>query len=639
VVIRNKLAVKMSLYILTGIFSVFLFIIVYNYQVSRKIILKETEMNAFNLSQSTLHQVENLLLPAQKIPDNLAYILENSSFTKERLEDLLKIIVQNNHDIFGSSIAFEPYSFQENTEYYAPYCYRSGDSVILSDLGGGGYNYTNWNWYRLPLEKGAGWGEPYFDKGGGNIIMITYSVPFYWNEDNLKLKGVVTVDLSLEKLRELIGKMKIYNSGYAFLLSPSGVYISHPDSQVVVKESIFSFASKHNLADLTAIGHDMVSGKTSFMQYYSLFLIEKCYLFHTSLESNNWSLAVVIPEKEILVDLYSLNQRILLIGIAGFLAILIIIVIISRNITTPLRKLAGVARLIGAGNFDIKLPENHSKDEIGQLSDSFLQMQIQLKEYILNLKEVTAARQKMQSELKIAHDIQQGIIPKTFPPFPQRNDIDIYATLIPARDVGGDLYDYFFVEDDILAITVGDVSGKGIPASLLMAITRTLFRSRTQKKMKVNEIVREMNADLCRDNENTMFVTLFLGLLNVKTGEFEYCNAGHNYPYIIRKEGAIVCLDDTHGTPLGIFEDKPYGCSTVRFYSRDFLVLYTDGVTEAMDGAGNLFGEDRLEEVLSGHDHHFSVKEITNCILDDMAKFTKEAEQSDDITILAMSYK
>jgi sigma-B regulation protein RsbU (phosphoserine phosphatase) len=596
-------------------------------------------MNAYNLSQSTLHQVENLLLPAQKIPDNLAYIIENSAFTKERLENLLEIIVQNNEDIFGSCVAFEPYSFLENVGYYAPYYSRSGDSVIFSDLSKGGYQYTNRDWYALPQKNGPGWGEPYFDVGGGNIVMITYSVPFYWNKNERKFRGVVTVDLSLDRLRELIGKMTIYKTGYAFLISPSGIYISHPDSSVIVKESIFSYASKHNLADLTAIGQDMVSGKTGFRRYYSGLLNEKCFLFHTSLKSNNWSLAVVIPEKEILSDLYSLNQRILTILIGGFLAIFIIIVLISKSITNPLERLAGAARLIGSGNFDINLPEIHSKDEIGQLSDSFFQMQGQLREYMLNLKEETAARQKIQSELKIAHDIQQGILPKTFPPFPHRNDVDIHALLIPAREVGGDLYDYFFVEKDVLAVTIGDVSGKGIPASLLMAITRTLFRSRTQKNMKVNEIVQDINSDLCRDNENAMFVTFFLGLINLKTGELDYCNAGHNYPYIIGRDGETLCLDHTHGTPLGLFEEMKYGSSSVRIHNKDCLVLYTDGITEAMDKDGNLFGDGRLQDVLANPGHQYVVKEITRCILENMADFTKNAEQSDDITMLVLSYK
>lgn len=638
-IIQRKLAAKMSLYILTGVFSVFLFIIIYNYQVSRKIILRETESNAYNLSQSILYQVENMLLPAQKIPENLSCIMENSIYDKPQLENFLRMIVKNNKDVFGSCIAFEPYAFMKDIENYAPYAYYSGDSVIMNDLGSGNYNYRNWSWYLDPQENGPCWGEPYYDEGGGNVLMATYSVPFYEKTHEHAFRGVTTVDISLDKLRRMIGQIKVFNTGYSFLISHEGVFIYHPDSLVVAKETVFSFARKNNLTDFEKIGKDMVAGKTGFMQYYSLLLHEDCYLFHTSLKSNGWSLAMVIPEKEILADLYSLNRRILLIGISGFVAIFIIIILISGSITTPLVKLAEATRRVGAGEFDVKLPEYHSGNEIGQLNSSFAAMQEQLREYIHDLKEVTAAREKIESELKIAHDIQQGIIPKIFPPFPQRSDVDIHAALIPAREVGGDMYDYFFIDDDILAFSIGDVSGKGVPASLLMAITRTLFRSRAQKQLSVNEIADAMNADLCLDNENAMFVTFFLGLIDVKTKEISYCNAGHNYPIILHRNGGTTVLNQTHGIPLGLYPEKKYESGSVVIGTGDCLVLYTDGVTEAMDMNGNLFGEERLTKMLAAKEHGFVVSRVTQNILESIEGFAKGAEQADDITILVMSFR
>jgi phosphoserine phosphatase RsbU/P len=636
--IKQKLAVKISLYILTGIFSVLMLIIGYNYRISKRIVLKEAEMNAFSLSQVTYYQVENLLLPPCKIPVNLAALLENSDNTLNDLENLLSILVLKNDDIFGCCVAFEPYAYRENKEFYAPYFYRSGDSVIFKDLGENTYNYTNWNWYKLPMEKGACWGEPYFDKGGGNILMITYSVPFFYNDSGHKFRGVVTVDLALEKLKEMIWNMKVYQTGYAFLISSTGMFISRPDSAVKVTDNILSYAEENNLPDLAEIGHEMVIGATGFKKYYSVRLKEDCYIFYMPFKSSGWSLAIVIPAKVLLADIYSLHLRIYLIGIGGFLVILLIIIIISRNITIPLEKLAAATRLIGTGNLEAKLPEIRSRDEIGQLSDSFHQMQGHLQEYIRNLKEFTAARQKIESELKIAFDIQQEIIPKTFPPFPRRNDIDIYATLVPALHVGGDLYDYFFVEDDLLAICIGDVSGKGVPASLLMAISRTLFRSRTHKKMNAREIVQDINSDLSIENKKAMFVTLFLGLLNLKTGGFEYCNAGHNYPYILKENGKLICLNETHGPPLGVYLNRPFGHSKVTLQSNDRLILFTDGVTEAMDKDGEFYGEERLENLLSGPCKGLAVKESTLFILDDLAEFTRGAEQSDDIALLVLSY-
>lgn len=506
---KQKLAFKLSLYILTAVFIVFCLIVAYNYRITRKIILKEVRRSALNLSQSTLYQIESVLLPPCKIPENLAILIENGATNLNDLQNLMKILVIPNDDIFGCCVAFEPFSFRDGQEFYAPYYYRSGDSLIFKDLGENNYNYTAWDWYTLPQEKGPCWGEPYFDEGGGNIIMITYSVPFFFTDGSHKFRGVVTIDLSLEKLSEMIRTMQVYETGYIFLISSTGKYISRSDSVVNQNDNIFSYAEKYNLPQLAGLAREMVSGVTGFRQYHSLVRNKDYYIFYAPVRSNHWSIAIVIPEKVILADMYGLHQKILLFGLIGFLIILITIVIISRNITTPLQKLASATHLIGTGDFDAELPGIRSSDEIGQLSDSLLQMRGQLREYIRNLEEVTAARQKIEGELKVAYDIQQAIIPKTFPPFPQRCDMDIYASLVPALQVGGDLYDYFFVDDDRLAFCVGDVSGKGIPASLMMAITRTLFRSRTHKKLNAREIVQEMNADLAVDNTNAMFVTFF----------------------------------------------------------------------------------------------------------------------------------
>jgi sigma-B regulation protein RsbU (phosphoserine phosphatase) len=195
------------------------------------------------------------------------------------------------------------------------------------------------------------------------------------------------------------------------------------------------------------------------------------------------------------------------------------------------------------------------------------------------------------------------------------------------------------VEDDILAFVIGDVSGKGVPASLLMAITRTLFRSRTQKGKKVNEIMEAINSDLCIENENAMFVTLFLGMINLKSGEMEYCNAGHNYPFILHGNGSFVCLEQTHGTPVGLVASLKYQSDWTTVHKNDCLVLYTDGVTEAMNAENQLFGDDRLKNALENPGHGHPVAEVTNRILDHVTRFASGVEQSDDITILVLAYR
>ncbi|MCK4288885.1 MAG: SpoIIE family protein phosphatase, partial [Bacteroidales bacterium] len=346
---------------------------------------------------------------------------------------------------------------------------------------------------------------------------------------------------------------------------------------------------------------------------------------------------VFIPSDELFVDLYNLNRKLLILGSIGIVLLLILIIFISHRLTKPLTKLAKITQTIGAGNFNANTQVSNASKEIVQLGNSINQMQSELKNYIKNLKETTAAKEKIESELKIAHDIQQGIIPKIFPPFPERDDIDLFAVLDPARDVGGDLYDFFFIDDHKICFAIGDVSGKGVPASLFMAITRTLLRSKATKNSSAKEIVSELNIELCKGNENSMFVTFFLCIMDTKTGIVEFCNAGHNYPFIIRNNNKINCIEETHGTPIGIFDYINYESGTFQLSNNESIVLYTDGVTEAMDIDNNLYGDERLIGLLAkSKDHHPKV--ITKTIVDDVNKFVGKAEQSDDITILILSY-
>ena len=636
---KKSLAFKLSFYILSGVLLIVLLILFYNYQVSKKLILKNAEENAFNLTQSTKLKIENILLATQKIPENTAYILENFSLSKNELNRFLRMVVENNEDVFGSCIAFEPNLFLKDTAKYAPYYYKLNDSIIFKNLGGNDYDYLNQKWYRLAKQSGSLWSEPYFDEGGGNIIMSTYSVPFYEMKDGKqRFRGIVTADISLEWLDSLMNNLIIYESGYAFLISHKGAIITHPETPLILDQTIFSVAKEYNKPELVGIGNEMIAGKSNFIPYKSMILKGKCRLYYAPIPLNNWSIGVVFPEKELFADLNSLATWLLILGGCGIIALFILIIIISRNITNPIRNLAVATHKIGAGNFNVNLPPARSNDEIAQLTESFKIMQRQLNSYILDLKETTAAKEKIESELKIAHDIQQGIIPKIFPPLPQRDDLDIYAVLEPAKEIGGDLYDFFYIDDDLLAFAIGDVSGKGVPASLFMAITVTLLRAKAQKGLKVNEIVKSINIELCRDNTNSMFVTFFLGIINLKSGEINYCNAGHNYPYILRKGNEPECQDFTHGTPLGLYEKTAYKSATVFLDKHENIVLYTDGITEAMNKKGELFGDERLEQVLLKNSEDHSAREITDHLLETTKNFANGAEQYDDITLLVLSY-
>jgi sigma-B regulation protein RsbU (phosphoserine phosphatase) len=320
---------------------------------------------------------------------------------------------------------------------------------------------------------------------------------------------------------------------------------------------------------------------------------------------------------------------------------LVLAYIISAKVSRPLSQLTEYAKNLPSQEFksepDPAMEGLSSRgDEVGRLAEAFLFMQRMLRDYLDHLKKTTAAKERIESDLKIAHEIQMSMVPKIFPAFPERSEFDIFATLVPAKEVGGDLYDFFFLDDDHLCFTVGDVSDKGVPASLFMAVTKTLFRATARTCNTPGEILTRLNTEICRDNESCMFVTLFCGILNIRTGQVDYSNGGHNLPYYLHRDG-VSLLENAGGGALGLVEQSPYASGRIVLAPGEALLLYTDGITEAMDLTNTLYSDQRLAEFLETH-RGSAPRQIIGDLVSDVRHFTGEAPQSDDITVLALLY-
>jgi sigma-B regulation protein RsbU (phosphoserine phosphatase) len=307
----------------------------------------------------------------------------------------------------------------------------------------------------------------------------------------------------------------------------------------------------------------------------------------------------------------------------------------AGTISRPIADLTAMTRRIAGGDFTQRI-DIPARNEIGVLAASFNEMTRRLNESIESLKETTAAKERIESELKIAHEIQMSMVPKTFPPFPDRREFDIFAALVPAREVGGDFYDFFFIDDDRLLFAIGDVSGKGVPAALFMAVVKTLLRATAGAAADPGDILRRLNDDLSRDNEACMFVTLFCGILHVRTGEIDYSNGGHNPPFHLHG-GGLTPLEDPAGGALGIAENGAYPSSRLRLGPEDSLFLYTDGLTEAMDAAGALYSDERLEQLLR-RTVASGPRQLLGLVVEEVNAFAAGAPQADDITGLVLRY-
>jgi len=639
--LRNKgIAFKLVLFFTLSSACIFTAIFTYNYFVSRQMIAKGIEENAGNLIMTTTNKIGTLLSATQKVPENIAYFLENSTNDEQELFQVLYAIVEKNPEIYGAAIAFEPYMFKKDRKFFAPYFYKAYGAINFKYLDEH-YNYFLWDWYQIPKEiERPEWVEPYFGEGGG-ILMSSYSVPFYKKVDNKRqIAGVIVVDISLENLRNIVSSIKILQSGYGFLISKNGTFVTHPLKEFIMNETIFTVAEAREDPQLRDVGRKMIKGGHGVapMWVKSAVTGKSCWMAYMPITSSGWSLGVLFPQDELMADITSLNQIVLFLGITGLILLAVAVVFIARSITGPLRHMAKATEHIGAGNFDIELPPVKTGDEVGRLSEAFSFMRESLKEYIGELTEATASRERMESELKIAHDIQMGILPKKFPPYPERTEFDIYATIKPAREIGGDFYDFFFVDDEHLCFVIADVSGKGIPAALFMALTKTLLKAKATMGLATDKIISRLNEDLCIGNDMSMFVTVFCGILNVKTGEVQYTNGGHNPPLLIKGSGDVAYLEKSGELLVGAMEEAQYTARTITFGPGDSLFLYTDGVTEAMNERNELFSEERLQKELSECQDK-NVDHMVSEVMQKIEGFTGSAPQSDDITMMMITYK
>jgi len=635
----RSLALTLAASILAASALVFVAILWYNYSVSRDLLKRQVDANGTNLAVATANRIERVLASIAKVPESLAYYLEHSTYSEQNLREIVKSVIEKNPGIFGSTVAFEPYTFAPERKFFAPYYYRGKGEISFTYLGGKDYDYFYWDWYLIPrvLDRPV-WSEPYYDEGGGGIIMSTYSVPFYRSvRGDRRFAGVVTADISLEWLEEIVSSVKLLETGYGFLISRNGTIITHPDPKLAMNETIFSVAEQRGDRSLRQIGKHMVKGEKGFVLTDGLVSRQKAWMAYLPLASSGWSLGVLYPQDELLADVDEINRVLVVLVLVGVALLAVIVVTLAGTITRPLGTLAAAAAEIATGDLDGSLPPVKRRDEVGELAEAFGHMRRSLKDYISRLTEATAARERIESELSIAREIQMSLLPRGLHPFPERKEFDLYATMRPAREVGGDLYDFFMVDEDHLCLIVGDVSGKGVPAALFMALTKAMLKALAGAGVEPHEMLFRANNELGSDNDSCMFVTLFCGVLNVTTGELRYCSAGHN-PALYKKRGTEASyLRSATGMAAGVVENIAYASESLILAPGDTLFLYTDGVTESTGRAGGMFGEERLRHEVSERGD-LPPDELAAAVLEEAASFAADTPQADDITVMVVRY-
>lgn len=451
---------------------------------------------------------------------------------------------------------------------FSPYVCEGPDGLDFKTLATEEYDYPSQEWFVKPLELQEGYWSEPYVDEGGGNILMT-TYSLPIRDQEGEIAAILTADISLEWLTKMVGNIQVYPHAYSMILSREG--------QVVVSP-VNNEESEHIAREV--IKANMETGAAGEFTVQKRALSD--LVFYTPIERTGWVMSIVIPESVI----YAGIRRIaLMVGLLQVLGIMMIILIISSVFKNQ-----------------------------------------------RELNEINAQKDRMEGELQVASNIQMSMVPKIFPPFPNRDDLDMSAFLVPAKEVGGDLYD-FFIRDEKLHFCIGDVSGKGVPASLLMAVTRTQYRTLATHYDSPSRIVTSINDGMTDMNDNNMFVTFFCGILDLETGLLKYCNAGHNAPYILTD--AIRELDVKPNLPLGIMDGMVFEEQEVMMHYDDALFLYTDGLNEAENINHDQFGDEGIRAVLhTRRDADGHLKAMEKAVID----FRGEADQSDDLTMLFIHY-
>lgn len=492
------------------------------------------------------------------------------------------------------------------------------------------------DWYReAQEEEGAVMSEVYKDSFLG-IPVITFSRACYL-EDGTFL-GVLAIDLEIRDIENMVEEARLEFDGYAMLLSEDGGLSLGEGSEAL---------SGDMEGGASGIKETRIGGKEKYICYAeagSSGLRALAVLDKDSIKEAAANRLLGLTQTAEESQEKMLRQMLAVCVLWGAVIAIVVMVFFlllktaARQISEPIVRLSRKVGGIGRGDFSY-VQDIQTGDEIEELSEAFERTARSLERYVQDISALTADRERIAAELDVASAIQASMLPCIFPPFPEREEVDIYALMRPAREVGGDFYDFFMTGDKTIALIMADVSGKGVPAAMFMVIAKTLIKDNILARRPLSEVFERVNDQLCENNTEGMFVTVFAAQIHLETGEIAYVNAGHNPPAIRTADGDFTWLASPSGFVIAGMEGMRYEEGKARLAEGDMFFAYTDGVTEAMSPSQELYGEERLSMCLEGLGRIKSAEESVRALNEDVEQFCQGADQADDITILAFCLK
>lgn len=591
---KKTSAYRLSLIIMTVLLIMWGTIMTIVLIITRNSSAQEVESRYEGIILHANEKIRGVLSDVYVAAINNVSLIENDLDSPDKLQKHLEKMVRLNNYMSSCRLIFEPDFYPERGHYFEIYAWRDSTGTIRSkQMNEQHPDYLTHSWLQASLDNQKGdWTPPYIDRAASQQLTTTYLTPIH-NQLG-RQAGLLGADVSLEWLRQRHKRIDQQNherfekgfkeQSYSFIIDNDGTYLIHPDESRVLKKTFQEVAAStpdpadDNLAHLM-MDRQSGSGLTNNNGVSSV-------LFYSYVKYADWTVVIAVPEAIINHQGNMLGTIIMAVMLFG----LVIIFLLSRTLIKNIDK----------------------------------------------LRNTSAQKAAIEQELKIASHIQQQMLPKKYPPYPDRSDIDIFGEIVTAKEVGGDLYD-FLLNDEKLFFCIGDVSGKGVPASLMMAETISLFRCEAMLHSSPQTIVKRMNKTLCESNDSFMFVTLFLGVLDLQTGQLTYTNAGHEPPLLVRSLARFIYVDNN--VPLGLRPDWEYTEQQVLMDNNEILLLYTDGYTEAETANHEHFGRERIRNRSNRlADLHLDARQFAHQHYETAQSFVGDTPQSDDISLLAIRF-
>ena len=554
-------------------------ILAVQYYYTRSLLADELEKRAESEITMKAIIIKNTLNLAENSLKGHIWDLKRNLFQPDSSYSVMEWVLKSHPNLTGCWVAYVPNYFPEKGRLFEPFVWRDHGEIKHAEIAAEGRDYTQNRYYKAVYASDTPmWTDLYQDVVSG-LNLVTYILPVH--DDKGDLVAMFGLDMSTEHLGDTLNYRHIYPSSYNFLLTEKGQLVAGPnhtrEKKVAEMAHIIS-----QINDNTVEKSLSNSGRSTVFPIKDADGDEGMVYYANFKGQPHWQIAVVCYDKEVYAKLIKMRRTM---GFMTLLALLVLGLVIAR------------------------FAKNDRK-----------------------LQKANLQQERIGSELRIATSIQKDMLPRSFSL--SRDDIDIFGSLTPAREVGGDLYD-FFVRDEKLFFCIGDVSGKGVPSAIVMAVVHTMFRMASAKENNPARIMQTINETACEGNDSNMFVTLFIGVLDLPTGHLRYCNAGHDKP-VIMENGQWTIEDCKANLPIGLFEDFKYVMEETMLDDHATLFLYTDGLTEAKNLERKQFGLDRVMMALESG---VRSQEIVEQMKQEVVKFCRGAEPSDDLTMLAIRYE